>query len=289
MEDENNIIVNRHSYGDMLTFSCITGMMLFVKGYRIFVVSKKQAKQMRAETMDEMNAVSKISLYERVADLLEERILSDGYEYEKKLPSEQALAEQYSVSRTVIREALKLLKERGLVDSRNGMGSYVRKPEVENLADVIYRMAVLDKISYAEIYGVRKILETAACRMAASTVKNEQLARMRGYLEELKDRSISVKERRELDYNFHAAIAEASGNRLLAILVRTTRNVFLAMIEKGIFTEGGIEDAILRHEKIMRALVDHDPAAAEKAMQEHLDQSYENVIRYMSQQTVPEQ
>lgn len=244
---------------------------------------------MRAEIMDEMNAVSKISLYERVADLLEERILSDGYEYEKKLPSEQALAEQYSVSRTVIREALKLLKERGLVDSRNGMGSYVRKPEVENLADVIYRMAVLDKISYAEIYGVRKILETAACRMAASSVKNEQLARMRGYLEELKDRTISVKERRELDYNFHAAIAEASGNRLLAILVRTTRNVFLAMIEKGIFTEGGIEDAILRHERIMRALVDHDPAAAEKAMQEHLDQSYENVIRYMSQQTVPEQ
>ena len=233
--------------------------------------------------MDDMNAVSKISLYERVADLLEERILSDGYEYEKKLPSEQALAEQYCVSRTVVREALKLLKERGLVDSRNGMGSYVTKPAAENLADVIYRMAVLDKISYAEIYGVRKILEIAACREAAAAVKKEELAQMGEYLEKLKDRSISVKERRELDYNFHAAIAEASGNRLLGILVRTTRNVFIAMIEKGIFTEGGIEDAILRHDRIMQALINHDPAAAEKAMQEHLDQSYENVVNYMSQ------
>ena len=239
--------------------------------------------------MDDMNAVSKISLYERVADLLEERILSDGYEYEKKLPSEQALAEQYCVSRTVIREALKLLKERGLVDSRNGMGSYVTKPAAENLADVIYRMAVLDKISYAEIYGVRKILEIAACREAAAAVKKEELMQMGEYLERLKDRSISVKERRELDYNFHAAIAEASGNRLLGILVRTTRNVFIAMIEKGIFTEGGIEDAILRHDRIMQALVNHDPAAAETAMQEHLDQSYENVVKYMSGQTVPEQ
>ena len=101
--------------------------------------------------------------------------------------------------------------------------------------------------------------------------------------EKLKDRSISVKERRELDYNFHAAIAEASGNRLLGIMVRTTRNVFIAMIEKGIFTEGGIEDAILRHDRIMQALINHDPAAAEKAMQEHLDQSYENVVNYMSQ------
>ena len=217
--------------------------------------------------MDGLNVVSKISLYERIADLLEERILSDGYEIEKKLPSEQALAEQYSVSRTVIREALKLLKERGLVDSRNGMGSYVTKPEAGNLADVIYRMAVLDKISYAEIYDVR----------------NDQLAKMNAYLEKLKDRSISVKERRELDYNFHAAIAEASGNRLLGIMVRTTRNVFIAMIEKGIFTEGGIEDAILRHDRIMQALINHDPAAAEKAMQEHLDQSYENVVNYMSQ------
>lgn len=239
--------------------------------------------------MDDMNVVSKISLYERIADLLEERILSEGYEYEKKLPSEQALAEQYSVSRTVIREALKLLKERGLVDSRNGMGSYVTKPEAENLADVIYRMAVLDKISYDEIYGVRKILEIAACRMAAAVVENDQLARMREYLEKLKDRTISVKERRELDYDFHAAIAEASGNRLLGIMVRTTRDVFISVIEKGIFTEGGIEDAILRHERIMQALVNHDPAAAEKAMQEHLDQSYENVMRYMSQQTDPEQ
>lgn len=239
--------------------------------------------------MDDMNVVSKISLYERIADLLEERILSEGYEYEKKLPSEQALAEQYSVSRTVIREALKLLKERGLVDSRNGMGSYVTKPEAENLADVIYRMAVLDKISYDEIYGVRKILEIAACRMAAAAVENDQLARMREYLEKLKDRTISVKERRELDYDFHAAIAEASGNRLLGIMVRTTRDVFISVIEKGIFTEGGIEDAILRHERIMQALVNHDPAAAEKAMQEHLDQSYENVMRYMSQQTDPEQ
>ena len=239
--------------------------------------------------MDDMNVVSKISLYVRIADLLEERILSEGYEYEKKLPSEQALAEQYSVSRTVIREALKLLKERGLVDSRNGMGSYVTKPEAENLADVIYRMAVLDKISYDEIYGVRKILEIAACRMAAAAVENDQLARMREYLEKLKDRTISVKERRELDYDFHAAIAEASGNRLLGIMVRTTRDVFISVIEKGIFTEGGIEDAILRHERIMQALVNHDPAAAEKAMQEHLDQSYENVMRYMSQQTDPEQ
>ena len=163
------------------------------------------------------------------------------------------------------------------------MGSYVTKPEAGNLADVIYRMAVLDKISYADIYDVRKILEIAACREAASSVRNDQLAEMNAYLEKLKDRSISVKERRELDYNFHAAIAEASGNRLLGIMVRTTRNVFIAMIEKGIFTEGGIEDAILRHDRIMQALINHDSAAAEKAMQEHLDQSYENVVNYMSQ------
>ena len=67
-------------------------------------------------------AVSKVNLYEQIADRLETWILANSFEGQKKLPSEQALADEFCVSRNVIREALKLLKERGLVDSRNGTG-----------------------------------------------------------------------------------------------------------------------------------------------------------------------
>ena len=68
------------------------------------------------------NSLQKAHLYEQVADLLERQIIAQ-YKDGKKLPSEQHLAEQYQVSRTIIREALKLLKERGLIDSKTGSGA----------------------------------------------------------------------------------------------------------------------------------------------------------------------
>ena len=227
-------------------------------------------------------AVSRVNLYEQIAGRLEEWILAHNFKEQEKLPSEQALAEEFNVSRNVVREALKLLKERGLVDSRNGTGSYVTKPDVENLSDVISRMVAIEKINYREIYDVRIILETAACKRCAASVTEEQLDEMERLLERLKDRSLSVKERRELDFEFHVLIARAAGNPLLEILVGAMRNILVEMIEKGIFLEGGIEDAIMRHTNILTALKERDPVLAENAMYDHLYVSLKNVGIYLS-------
>lgn len=229
---------------------------------------------------DERLAVSRVNLYEQIADKLEELILSSEYT-EEKLPSEQALAEQFAVSRNVVREALKILKERGLIESRNGTGSYITKPEAANLSDVISRMVVMNNIDYCAIYDVRIILETAACRSAAERVTTGQLMQMEELLERLKDRTMTVKERRETDFAFHEAIAEATGNPLLAVLIRAMKNVFIEMIEKGIFMTGGIDDAIMRHARIMDALKGHDPQEAEAAMFDHLHFSKKNVEQYL--------
>lgn len=229
---------------------------------------------------DERLAVSRVNLYEQIADKLEQLILNAEYT-EEKLPSEQALAEQFAVSRNVVREALKILKERGLIESRNGTGSYITKPEAANLSDVISRMVVMDHIDYRAIYDVRIILETAACRSAAEQVTTGQLLQMEELLERLKDRTLTVKERRETDFAFHEAIAEATGNPLLAVLVRAMKNIFIEMIEKGIFITGGIDDAIMRHARIMDALKVHDPQSAEAAMFDHLQFSKKNVEQYL--------
>lgn len=230
-------------------------------------------------------AVSRVNLYEQIADKLEELILSAEY-IDEKLPSEQALAEQFAVSRNVVREALKILKERGLIESRNGTGSYITKPEAANLSDVISRMVVMNNIDYCAIYDVRIILETAACRSAAERVTTGQLMQMEELLERLKDRTMTVKERRETDFAFHEAIAEATGNPLLAVLIRAMKNVFIEMIEKGIFMTGGIDDAIMRHARIMDALRVHDPQEAEAAMFDHLQFSKKNVEQYLKNKEV---
>ena len=230
---------------------------------------------------DERFNLVKTSLYEQIADCLEDMILNDkDMQVHKKLPSEQSLAEQFSVSRNVIRESLKILKERGLINSKNGTGSYITKPEASNLSDVISRMVVIDNIGFKDIYDLRIILETASCKRAAVNATEEDIENMEDMLEKLKDRNITVEERRELDFGFHIAIAEAAGNPLLVVFVQTMKNLFLEMIEKGIFIEGGIDDATQRHANILEALKLGDSNMAEVMMYDHLHFSKKNVENY---------
>lgn len=236
-----------------------------------------------------VDAVSaKVSLYEDVAGRLEEEILFSDYKDQEKLPSEQELAEKYNVSRNVVRESLKLLKERGLVESRNGLGSYITKPGGENLSAIMTRMIIIDHISYKDIYETRSILEMAACEKAALSATEEQLQEMEELLEKLKDRGLSVRERRETDFEFHIAIARAAGNPLLVSMVEAMRNVFIWMIEKGILLQGGIEDAIVRHARILEALRERDPELAKASMHSHLAFSRKIVEHYFDgKQEVP--
>ncbi len=229
------------------------------------------------------NPLNKEHLYEQVANLLEQQILS-GHADGERLPSEQALAERYGVSRTIVREAFKLLKERGLIDSRTGSGAYVTRPEAQNLSDVMARIIRCDGIDTSSIYDVRGVLECASVRRAVKCASEAQLAAMEQILKRLRDRTLSVEERRDLDFDFHYLIAQASGNPLLALLVQAMSNIFKENISTGIFTVGGIDDAILRHQRIMVAIRARNPEQAERAMREHLVQSLENVKNYQRSQ-----
>ncbi|MFV0441825.1 MAG: FadR/GntR family transcriptional regulator [Lachnospirales bacterium] len=224
--------------------------------------------------------ISKTNLYEQIADRLEGHILKEGYSENNKLPSEQTLADNFSVSRNVVRESLKVLKERGLIESKNGAGTYVRKPEPSNLSDVINRMFFLENMDMTDVYDVRIILEAAACKHATTRITNDELKVMEEILNKLLDESLSVEERRELDFDFHVAIAAASGNALLCVLIQAMKNIFIEMIEKGIFIEGGIDDARARHENIFEALKERNGVVAEAMMIDHLHYSKKNVEKF---------
>lgn len=226
--------------------------------------------------------LNKAHLYEQVADELEKEIMS-LYRGGGRLPSEQELAEKFQVSRSIIRESMKLLKERGLIDSRAGSGAYMTKPEAANLASTMSRIIKLNnEIDYNAIYDVRILLEVEAARQSAQRATAEQLAAMQACLDRLKDRTITVEQRRDSDFAFHYQIAVASGNPLLAMLVETMSYVFKEMIKTGIFIVGGIDDAIVRHERIMAALLARDPAGSEAAMRGHLEKSRQNVAEYQN-------
>lgn len=226
------------------------------------------------------NSLQKAHLYEQVADLLERQIIAQ-YKDGKKLPSEQHLAEQYQVSRTIIREALKLLKERGLIDSKTGSGAYVTKPEAQNIADVVSRIIRVNRIDYANVFDMRIFLETEAVSRAARYVTEEEIQEMEEILERLKGSGLSAEERSEYDFSFHYMISKASGNPLLALMTEAIGTICQEVISVGFLVQGGLEDSIVRHNRILQALKDHDEKEARESVAAHLEKSKQNYEKYL--------
>ncbi len=224
--------------------------------------------------------LNKTNLYEQIADALEQAILKPGMQEESKLPSEQALGRQFKVSRTVIREALKLLKERGLIVQRTGDGSYVSRPNANTVSNAIGRIVTSDSISNDDLHVMRIILEVASVRLASTSITAAELAHLRAIIKTMEDRTLSVSQRVALDSSFHIALAEASRNGLLKMFVQTMTDLLKDYMAKGVILPGGIEDGLQRHGYIIDALATAQPDVAEQAMREHLAASRENVRKF---------
>ena len=229
--------------------------------------------------------VKRTNLYEQIADALENAILQTGVNTlaegesrgEDKLPSEQALAAKFGVSRTVIREALKLVKERGLIEQRTGEGSYLTKPRPDAISSVVGRMILMDNISDDEIFSVRGILEIAACRLAAEYADEADMERMQSILDAMKANLQDDDAIIRMDTDFHIAMAKASKNKLLGMLVEAMTVLIREFIRKTIHTPGAKADGMMRHALIMDAIKSRDPDVAEAAIQNHLKVSRQNI------------
>lgn len=216
---------------------------------------------------------SRHTLYEEVADLLEDRIVSGEYPYGSRLPSEQALCEISGVSRTIVREALKLLKERGLIETRTGSGAYVTRPEARNISDVVARIINLDGIWYEDVFNVRATLEIESAGLAARNASRELIEELRNVNQSLLVPGLSVADRAERDFSFHYLLAKASGNPLLALLVEAIGGICRGMIERTSLLSDSADDGYLRHGRICDALEERNAEKAREAARDHLEES----------------
>jgi GntR family transcriptional repressor for pyruvate dehydrogenase complex len=221
----------------------------------------------------EIDDLKKVKLSEALADKLENIILGDIKLFGQKLPSEQELAKNFGVSRNIVREALKLLKERGLVTSRTGDGSYFSKPEPQTLTNLISRMLVMNNIDAENIYEMRVMLECNACILAAQRATEADLDSLAAINREMEEKQQDLDVRVDLDLQFHARIAEISGNALLSIFVKSMTHLRKVMIRQAIQSLGGSQDGNDYHGRVIAALRVRDAGKAEQIMREHLTES----------------
>ena len=226
-------------------------------------------------------SLERTNLSQQIADHIEQVILSSPTSrMNEKLPGEMKLAAQYNVSRPVVREALKLLQERGLITLKNGVGAIITRPENSTVRDAVNRIMQVDQISTDELTQMRQILELSSIELAVEQLTDEHLKKMEQNVERFSDKTLPLKERVKLDEQFHQLIAQASGNDLLCLFVGVLTSLLRDYMGKGVLIEGGIQDGITRHRQILDAIKARDKQAAHHAMAEHLRVSRLNVQHF---------
>lgn len=213
-----------------------------------------------------------------LADIVFERMLraikSGAYKADERLPTEHELAAEFEVSRPVIREALKRLRDQGLIYSRRGAGSFVRSTglrqplgfgQLENVADLL------------NCYEFRLTLEPAAAAAAASRHDAESLKSIRQALELLRDATNRQSHREDADFQFHLAIARAAQNTYFSTAMEALKDhIAVGMKFHGASIRreaSGLTRVFAEHEAIAKAIADRHEDDARRLMFEHLQGS----------------
>lgn len=212
---------------------------------------------------------------EQVEAELREAILSGTFQEGEKLPNETALARQFSVSRTTLREALRALAASGLIFKVPGVagGSFVRSVDHHALetvlGDSLQNVLRLGSVTHDEVQQMRELLELPAAAMAAGHRDAQDLERFEQVLGREREADAADPALPDLDISFHSAIAEASGNRVLASVVAALHRVTRPGNDLGVSPDAARETAA-QHRAIADAIEAGDPAAAVAAMEAHL-------------------
>jgi DNA-binding FadR family transcriptional regulator len=213
------------------------------------------------------------------------RILAGEFDHTNILPSERVLQESYSVSRTVVRESLKLLAARGRVTTGSGQGAVISKNLTAPAIDALLLAFHHSNVRVEDLLNTRLLLEPEVAAQAAQHATPLQIRRLHELSQAMADLAKSDQPVRaaslsyDVNAQFHGLLAQASQNPVLEILI--------AILVGIIWRQQNTIDlkqppelharTAMQHEAITRAVAARDPEAARRAMIEHLETSRNNL------------
>lgn len=215
-------------------------------------------------------------LYEQIAQQIEARILSGELEQGARLPAERELAEQFAVSRTAVREAIKTLSENGLVLVQPGRGTFVTDGTSSAVRQSLGRILQYRIETAGQLVEVRELVEPEIAAKAASQASPQHLQAMRKAVQVMDASMDSPKRFIEADLDFHLALAEATGNSLIPLLIDPIVGLLREQRTKIFQVPGGAARGQLHHKRILAAVSEGDPEKAREAMRAHLQQVRED-------------
>lgn len=204
------------------------------------------------------------ALYMQVADRLRDQI------YQRELTpgdaiDEMVLCERFGISRTPLREALKVLNSEGLIELIPRRGSFVRSMDIEELNELFPVMVVLEGLC------AREAVENCAAQDLL------QLEKMHEKLESLAEQG-DIDGYYEQNFVFHQAVQDLSGNKWLQRVIGDLRKVLRLARHMQLTIPGRLENSLEEHRHIMLAFKNNDPDLADQNMQDHLKQQWFSLV-----------
>lgn len=212
--------------------------------------------------------------YEAVAARLREQILGGELAPGDRLPTEPELSTRYGVSRSTVREALRVLSSQNLVETTRGVsgGSFVVHPRAEHVRDYLEvtlgLLAVADEVNVEALLEVRDLLEVPAAGLAAERATPAQLDELRTTL--LDPSSTANDAMHECNHRFHALLVTAAGNPLLEVVAQPVFRTLVTRFARGQAETPFWQAVVDDHRAILAAVEDRDPARAQELTRMHL-------------------
>ena len=216
-------------------------------------------------------------LYEQIVQQIEESIVSGDLKPGDQLPAERELAQRFGVSRTAVREAVKALREKGLVEAYSGRGTFITDgttQAVRQSLDLMVKIGQADGSNH--LAEVRAILEPEIAALAATRVQESELATMREAVAVMDRAGNDPDAYIEADLDFHLALAESAANPLILSLLDSIVGLLREQRLRIFRVPGGPERGQVHHKRILAAVERHNADEAHAAMRAHLEQVRED-------------
>lgn len=230
-----------------------------------------------------MNPIKKVRLSESISDVIKQMIVEEGFQPGDKFYSENVLTRKLGVSRSSIREALKMLEVTGQVSIRHGKGVFIEEPQGRQFK-AFSTWLKNNEQSIKDNFEVRLIIEPKVAGLAAKNAEPADLEQMAAACAAF-ERNFAqgnIEEVIRCDRQFHRFLAEASKNNTLFVLMKSMTTTLPNGWISSLYTPGRIEKTVHEHGSILAAVREGNSRNAEKAMTRHLVNAQEDVTAQMN-------
>lgn len=233
-----------------------------------------------AQAPNRIERVERLRVSDSVAAQLTQLITKGAYEVGERLPSERILSEQFGVSRSSMREAIRGIEASGLVSSSHGVGVFVVSNKLQSQASP--DLLVFEDFTVPELFEVRRTLEGESAALAARRISPDSAAEMERILARCEEPGLSDEEFVQLDIELHASIAKASKNALMSRLYGSLEPLLLEYSQRVIALPGRREQAHAGHTRIVAAITSRQAKEARNAAIAHIRDVERDITKYRS-------